>query len=104
MLEFGLTREHLQNLPRKELFPKKAVYNIEDVYHKALQVCVCRSSSFSKFRFTFFKKILDDFFRYMVVKAVYSKECNYIKNIYIIVHCLMSENKRKSGLLHLLQR
>ncbi|CAG9532045.1 unnamed protein product [Cercopithifilaria johnstoni] len=38
MLEFGLTREHLQNLPRKELFPKKAVYNVEDVYHKALQV------------------------------------------------------------------
>ncbi|VBB34314.1 unnamed protein product, partial [Acanthocheilonema viteae] len=38
MLEFGLTREHLQNLPRKELFPKKAIYSIEDVYHKALQV------------------------------------------------------------------
>ncbi|MCP9257606.1 hypothetical protein DINM_000762 [Dirofilaria immitis] len=38
MLEFGLTREHLQNLPRKELFPKKAVYNVKDVYHKALQV------------------------------------------------------------------
>ncbi|VDK69881.1 unnamed protein product [Litomosoides sigmodontis] len=38
MLEFGLTREHLQNLPRKELFPKKAMYNVEDIYHKALQV------------------------------------------------------------------
>ncbi|EFO20899.2 cation efflux family protein [Loa loa] len=38
MLEFGLTREHLQNLPRKELFPKKAMYNVEDVYNKALQV------------------------------------------------------------------
>lgn len=40
MLEFGLTREHLQNLPRKELFPKKAMYNTKDVYHKALQVFV----------------------------------------------------------------
>ncbi|EJW72485.1 hypothetical protein WUBG_16609, partial [Wuchereria bancrofti] len=38
MLEFGLTREHLQNLPRKELFPKKAMYNVDDVYRKALQV------------------------------------------------------------------
>ncbi|VDN06499.1 unnamed protein product [Thelazia callipaeda] len=38
MLEFGLTREHLQSLPRKENFPKKAMYNVKDVYHKALQI------------------------------------------------------------------
>lgn len=38
MLEFGLTREHLQNLPREELHPNKLMYNVEDVYHKALQV------------------------------------------------------------------
>ncbi|VDK33147.1 unnamed protein product [Gongylonema pulchrum] len=36
--EFGLVRDHLQDLPRKELFPKRAVYSLDDVYQKALQV------------------------------------------------------------------